>query len=199
MLKERYDLMEKEFLEYVKRLKESGLSKTISLASSKRELKQEIRKFRSKNRKFIKELKVWAKKWAKNRVNGEYVFFSARETEESKNIENPMEIVLCIYFMQNKNVSECEIFQNFIDLQYSLINSKMKVAEAIAYLITTKDIKDINAHDIFLYYEIFDKKEAIKGSFDEDDDEDVNEDENKGEFDEEEYEIITADINGCNY
>lgn len=190
--------MEKEFLEYVERLKESGLSKALSLASSKRELKQEIRKFRSKNRKFIKELKAWAKKWAKNRVNGEYVFFSSGEAEKSKNIENPIEIVLCIYFMQNKNVSECEIFQNFIDLQYSLINSKMKVAKAIAYLITTKDIKDINAHDIFLYYEIFDKKEAIKGSFDEDDGTE-NEDENEDKFDEEEYEIITADINGCNY
>ena len=190
--------MEKEFLEYIERLKESGLSKTLSLASSKRELKQEIRKFRSKNRKFIKELKAWAKKWAKNRVNGESSFFSLGEAEKSKNIENPMEIVLCIYFMQNKNVSECEIFQNFIDLQYSLINSKMKVAKAIAYLITTKDIKDINAHDIFLYYEIFDKKEAIKGSFDEDDD-DENEDKNEDKFDEEEYEIITAEINGCNY
>lgn len=187
--------MEKEFLDYVERLKESGLSETLSLASSKRELKHEIRKFRSKNRNFIKELKVWAKKWAKNRVNGEYVFLSTGETEKSTNIENPMEIVLCIYFMQNKNVSECEIFQNFIDLQYSLMSSEMKIAKAIAYLVTTKDIKDINAHDIFLHYEIFEKKEALKERFDEDDDED----EIKDKFDEEEYEIITADINGCNY
>lgn len=188
--------MEKEFLEYVKRLKESGLSKTLSVASSKRELKQEIRKFRRKNRKFIKELKAWARKWAKNRVNEEHVFLNA---EKGKNIENPMEIVLCIYFMQNKNVSECEIFQNFIDLQRSLKNSEMKVAKAVAYFISKKDIKDINAHDIFLYYEIFDKKEALKENFDEDDDEEENEDENGDKFDEEEYEIITADINGCNY
>lgn len=137
--------MEK-FFALIEKLKNLGIAAKLCRASNSTELREEWNKFLSENSELVEEIKAWGQEFANNE-DSEPIFKESAVVEEPKEIA----IIICIcddFF----NVSECEVFEEFRDLDKALAATGEKVAMAVAGISTRGEmISEITAEGIFDY------------------------------------------------
>lgn len=132
--------MKEKFLALVKKVKEADIS-PITQTTNAEELKAAWEAFWADNQDLLIEIKDWAAEF--HEEESDYIF------AEGEEIENPMEITVIIRAIDDEDLTDENVFEEFRNLFNALNDIENNFATAIAELLRTKVITDITAEDIF--------------------------------------------------
>lgn len=132
--------------------------------SSVEEIESAWQKFEAENSELFNAINDWKDEYSEKKEETEAIY------EISTEIENPIEIAIIIHILDDSDVSECEIFNDYEELIEKIREIGGDFAEALADLIEDEYICSISAEDII------NKIEENKSDSDEDDEEAETED-----------------------
>ena len=130
--------MKDKFLELVEEVKNTGIATILCNTTNAEELKAAWLKFIEENSELFQKVNDWASEY-----DGESLF------EDGEEFENPIEIVVIIRLINDSEISECYIFDNYDDLTDAVGDIPEKFAERLADSIRGEMIYAITAEDIF--------------------------------------------------
>ena len=137
--------MKDQFLELAKKVNTAGIVEALSKTSSKEEMSEVWQKFMDENQDLCTKIKEWANEFRES--DPEPIFTGAEQ------LEHPIEITAVIHIIDDEDVSECEIFEDWKHLMYSVREIGTAFAVAVANCIENQYICKMKAKDIFKAYE----------------------------------------------
>ena len=150
--------MRQKFLALVEEVKNTGIVQACEEASTAEELAEVWRNFSGENQDLCTRIREWATEFQE--AGSRAILW------EGENFENPLEIVEVISIIGDENVTECEIFSNWVRFCRAVEEVGTDYAVAVAYCIAENYICNITAEDIFS------EKEALANPDSEEDEED---------------------------
>lgn len=130
--------MKEKFLALVKEVKDTGIANILCNTTNPEELKAVWQKFVGENSELFQKVQDWASEY-----DGVSLF------EDGEEFEDPIEIVVIIHMINDSEISECDIFENYDDLTYAVEDIPEEFAERLASCISSEMICEITAEDIF--------------------------------------------------
>ena len=131
-----------EFLSFVSEIKQSDVTKRLYLTKNAEELKCVWQDFLNENEELISKIRHWEAKYLDSSEEA-YDIFNERE-----NIEDAMEIAICIRLMACGG-REIYIFENEYILSDALGELDSYLAKRVSAVSYDKVLSEIKAEDIF--------------------------------------------------
>lgn len=133
--------MKEKFLALVEEVKVTGIAEALYKASNAEEFHAAWQKFLDDNKELCTKIENWGTEFKDS--GSAWIFDTGEE------LENPMEIAACIIVINNEEISECEIFEEYEDLVTAIAKIGNNIAIAIAKVAEGDYFCNITAEQVF--------------------------------------------------